>query len=161
MDFRVSLLVLMCFALIACGSRAYAAPPTDACSLLTPAQAGAVLGMTVGAGKSLGANQCFWSSTGNAFARQRVLLHLFGTVGTLTPAQQFDATKAPVSARGIVKTSVSGIGDDAVYVERSERDTGLTVKKGNTVFTVTVYGFPLDQIKAKEKTLALDVLKEL
>lgn len=161
MKLKVSLLALMGFSLIACGATAFAAPPTDSCSLLTSAQAGSALGSTVGAGKSLGSNECFWSSTGSSFARQRVLIHLFGTVGAVTPVQQFNITKTPVPAGRIVKTPVSGIGDDAVYVRRSDRDTGLTVKKGNIVFTVSVYGFPLDQIEAKEKTLALDVLAKL
>jgi hypothetical protein len=37
----------------------------------------------------------------------------------------------------------------------------LYVKKGSFFFKVRVLGFPAEQIKAKEKTLALDVLKKL
>lgn len=34
----------------------------------------------------------------------------------------------------------------------------LYVKKGNTKFSVNVHDFPLDQIKAKEKTLAEEII---
>jgi hypothetical protein len=40
----------------------------------------------------------------------------------------------------------------------------LTVKKGNQAFVVHLYGFPLDQvdeIKAKAKALALQILDQL
>ena len=37
----------------------------------------------------------------------------------------------------------------------------LVVKKGDTAFDLRVYGFPVDEIKAKEKTLAADILGKL
>jgi hypothetical protein len=60
----------------------------------------------------------------------------------------------------------SGICEDAVYSfptgNTSGPATALYVKKGNTYFTVHVYGFP-DQAKtmAMEKTLALDACSKL
>jgi hypothetical protein len=50
-------------------------------------------------------------------------------------------------------------GDDAVYVETSR--AALYVKKGSFVFQIRVQRFPLEQIKAKERTLAQDVLAKL
>ena len=61
----------------------------------------------------------------------------------------------------ITKTPVSGIGDDAVYGTTKGVATVLTVKKGDQVFVVRVIGFSEDETKAKEKTLALDVLSKL
>jgi hypothetical protein len=66
----------------------------------------------------------------------------------------------PVNFKGISKISVSGIGDDAVYGTAAGLGT-LSVKKGNSAFVVHVYGFPLDQIESKEKTLALEILSKL
>jgi len=37
----------------------------------------------------------------------------------------------------------------------------LSIKKGSFAFKVRVYGFPPDQIKEKEKTLAQQVLAKL
>jgi hypothetical protein len=60
----------------------------------------------------------------------------------------------------ITKTPVSDVGDEAVS-GTSPAGTVLTVKKGSTVFVVHVYGFPVDQTKVMEKTLALDILFKL
>ncbi len=57
------------------------------------------------------------------------------------------------------KTPVSGLGDDALYVETS--GAALYVKKGDFVFQIRIHGFPLEEIKAKEKTLAVDVMAKL
>jgi len=67
--------------------------------------------------------------------------------------------KAPVPFGRVIKTPVSGLRDDAGYVETS--GASLYVKKCGFVFQVRVQGFSLEQIKAKEKTLALNVLAKL
>jgi hypothetical protein len=59
-----------------------------------------------------------------------------------------------------MRLKYAGIGDDAVYGTAAGHGT-LSVKKGNSVFVVHVYGFPLDQIEAKEKSLALEILSKL
>ncbi|MHB8540918.1 MAG: hypothetical protein ACYDCD_08260 [Candidatus Acidiferrales bacterium] len=144
---------------------AYAAPPTDACSLLTTAQVSAVLGVRVGPGKQEGQLDCEWDQPGWTMVRgERVLLHVLGPVGNLTPAQRFNTIKMPLPVRGITKTPLSGVGDDAVYLIRGTSPPELTVKKGDSVFQIRIQGFPrnqTNQIEAKEKTLALDVLKKL
>lgn len=135
---------------------AEAAPPTDACSLLTSAQVGAELGTSVGAGVPFPMNTklCKWGSISlDGKAGKGVML-------TLQNVGAFAYAKMP-AGHGITKVPVSGIGDDAVYGTTPGWPTVLTVKKGQVVFTVHVSGFPDDQIKAKEKTLALDVLANL
>ena len=60
--FAAALGVLFAFA--ACNTRAvYGSAPTDTCSLLTPAQVSAALGVPV-VGKSLGSKVCMWVQTG-------------------------------------------------------------------------------------------------
>jgi hypothetical protein len=67
------------------------------------------------------------------------------------------AAKSPM----IVNTAISGVGDDAYYKTLGVTST-LTVKKGNTVFVVRVYGIT-DPSKQREieKTLATDVAARL
>ncbi|HLW80887.1 MAG TPA: hypothetical protein VKS20_02480 [Candidatus Acidoferrales bacterium] len=162
--FAIGVLALSILAL--CSAKdSCAAPPTDACSLLTPAQVSAALGVPVGAAKQEGQFDCEWDQPGWTMVRGvRLLLHILGPVGTLTPAQRFNTIKMPLPVKGIIKTPLSGVGDDAVYIIRGASAPELTVKKGNSVFQVRIQGFPRtqsNQIKAKEKTLAQDVLAKL
>jgi hypothetical protein len=62
---------------------------------------------------------------------------------------------------GSAKTSVSGVGDDAVYATFGSLTT-LAVKKGKIAFVVRLYGVP-GQAKqmAIEKSLALDIVAKL
>jgi hypothetical protein len=146
---------LLCF-LAVCSSRsAYSAPSSGPCSLLTPAQISAVLSLNVAAGKPLGTKSCDWTAPG-----QPIGINAKKVTVTLLDEQGFAYAKMPVNFKGITKTSVSGIGDDAVYGTAAGQGT-LSVKKGNSAFAVHVYGFPLDQIEAKEKTLALEILSKL
>lgn len=142
--------------LLALGSSrlAFAAPPTDACSLLTPAQVGAVLGIPVEPGRHLSASNTTICDWGAPAGKQK------GVMITLQNPRAFAYAKMPVG-NGIVKVPAGGIGDDAVYGTSPGYPTVLTVKKGNVVFVVHVTGFADDEIKAKEKTLALDVLGKL
>jgi hypothetical protein len=146
------------------GSSLSAADPgKDGCSLLTPAQVTAVLGVTVGAGQHIlpaSPTACGWAQpSDSSHSGKRVVLDIWGSIGKLTPVDRFANGKKPV--QGIPKTPVSGIGDDAYYITTAGLGTGLTVKKGTSVFQVRVYGFPVDQIKAMEQSLALDALARL
>lgn len=143
------------------GARAaYAAPP-QACSLLTQAQVSAAVGVALGPGTESGAlNDCRWSEPGKPLASKGVLLYVLGPVGGLTPAQRFNTIKTPLPVKGITKTPVSGIGDDAVYGTIGPR-TELTVKKGDFVFQIMIYGLSGEVVKAKEKSLAQEVLAKL
>jgi len=144
------------------GRAAPAAPPANACSLLTPAQVSLVLGVPA-ASKALGPKACTWVQTGvkPGSPRRRVdvviLIMLGYTQGYAVAKMQNAATSA---------THVSGLGDDAYYLSMTAgRAMELRVKKGTVAFGIRVQrsGTPFtpDQIKAKEKTLALDVLAKL
>jgi hypothetical protein len=134
---------------------AYAEAPTDPCALLTPAQVSAVVGVTVGAGESIGTTGCQWSTSGQATAANPKVT----TTLVLWPATAFADMKIPLA--GITKTSVSGIGEDAIYATVGPLTT-LSVKKGAVAFIVRLYGIhDQDKQVAMEKSLALDVLAKL
>jgi hypothetical protein len=151
-------MTLLIIASVAPGA-AHAGPPTDACALLTQAQVSSALGTSVGAGQRLVSSQpaiCGWGQ----MAGKRVVLSIYTQMGSMTPVQRYNNAKnTPV--KGIIKTPVSGIGDDAVYMTTPGFGTGLFFRKGSAAFDLRVYGFPLDQLKEKEKTLALDIIGKL
>lgn len=135
------------------GARAAYAAPTDACALLTPAQVNAVLGFSAKPGHPglSDAKTCVWplANFTKIGSKDTKLVQV-----TIMDSQDW-ATVAPlVSALGTVK----GVGDSAVY---GPGNSTLYVKRGNTEFAVFMQGFPDDQIKAKERTLALEVLANL
>jgi hypothetical protein len=142
---------------------AYAAPPTDACSLLTPAQVTAVLGVSVAAGEKLApgsAALCGWEVPGQkSLSRKRVVLSIYTPIGSLTPVERFNNAKFPI--RGIKKEPVSGVGDDAIFATTPGFGTGLIFRKGDAAFDLRVYGFPVEQVKANEKKLADCVIQKL
>lgn len=144
-------MVLGIFFLMAMSSMqvAQGAPPTDACALVTPAQVSAVLGVTVGAGEHIVPSSTNLCGFGSPNAQKRV-------VTAIIKETMFMNEKTPL--KGIAEESASGIGDEAHYMTTPGFGTGLSVRKGNFAFKVRVYGFPLDQIKAKEKALALNAL---
>jgi len=67
-----------------------AAPPTDACSLLTPAKVSSVLGVTVGPGEKVVPNSavvCGWQVPGEkSMDRKRVVLSIYTPIGKQDPA---------------------------------------------------------------------------
>lgn len=134
--------------------RAFATPPTDACSLLTSAQVSSVLGFSAKPGHFATSDTtvCDWpvsslakmSSKDTKIVEVRILDADSWTL--LLPA----GTSAPTL----------GIGDKAFYGGDSSL-MALYVKKGNVHFYVSVHGFPLDQIKEKERALAKQALSKL
>jgi hypothetical protein len=137
--------------------RAQAAPPSDPCALLTPAQATAALGGTVGPGKALGGTVCQWSQQGKAGA---LLLKLDVDVITLDHYARLKSVTA-----GTVK-AVSGLGDDAFYSTLQRGSTTLTtlnVKKGGTAVVIRVSGgsLPAETYQEKEKAVAEAVVPKL
>ncbi len=120
------------------------------CDLLTTAQVSAAVGATVGNGEPIATTGCTWS-----WGRAKTTLSLWD-------ASKWDQMKAPLP--GMTKSSVSGLGDDAVSstMGTSKQFAVLSVKKGATVYLFKVYGVdsPSDQLSI-EKTLAADVLTAL
>jgi hypothetical protein len=164
LKFRI-VLIATAVVLFAAGAArtTFAAPPTDACSLLTSAQVTAVLGVPVGAGEKIVPNStamCGWEVPGQkAFDRKRVVLSIYTQMGSLTPIQRFNNAKIPI--KGITKVPVSGVGDDAIFATTPGLGTGLIFRKGDAAFDLRVYGFSVDQLEAKEKALAADVIAKL
>ena len=137
---------------------AYAAPPADPCSLLTSVQVSAALEVPA-AGKSLGSKVCMWVQTGVKPGSPRRRVDLLILV-----MQGYTLAKTPNSRTSV--TPVSGLGDDAYYFAMtSGQYMELRVKKGSVAFGIRVHRsgtpFTTDQIKAKEKALAQDVVAKL
>jgi hypothetical protein len=159
MNSRLAMGLVVLFFMVAASSRpTHAAPSTDACSLLTAAQVSEALGVSVEADKAVDKSFCTWSQQGAALKRKMVMLTIIEPIGNLTPVDRFNAAKMPLP--GVVKTPVSGLGDDAVYGGNNSR-VALTVKKGNAAFEIVVSGFPVEESKAKERALAQVVLAKL
>lgn len=141
-----------------------AAPPTDACSLLTSAKVNAVLGVSVGSGKETVpglSRSCTWSGPGDTITGKSVRLEILGPLGSMTPVDRFEKNvKMPVDQ--IKRTPLSGVGDDAVYLGGGNIPVRLYVRKGSSVIHVVVTGFSTDDETMKlEKTLAQDALTKL
>lgn len=128
------------------------AAPADACTLVTPEQVSSVLGVTVGSGERVVASSPKMCGFGGAASAKRVVV-------ALLTLEMFAHEKTPL--QGISEESVGGLGDDAHFMTTPGFGTGLSVKKGNFAFKIRVYGFPVDQIKEKERTLAQQVLAKL
>jgi hypothetical protein len=134
---------------------ATAAPTGDACSLLTPAQVGAALGVSVGAGSYVTPTfkkTCTWNATTSGGGYVTLMLQ---TVAGFEGGKQLGQTAS------ISLTSISSVGDDAYYLAVGDQ-VGLIVKKGNAAFKVAVYAhIPVESKKATEKTLAQQVVAGL
>ncbi|HUX44274.1 MAG TPA: hypothetical protein VMV57_05950 [Terracidiphilus sp.] len=145
----VRVIPLVAFVLLTAGIvPAFAAPPTDACSLLTTAQVSSTLGSTVGQGTYVMPNfktTCTWTiPTGGAVTLQILTMQFFNAgKGALASAE---------------RTTASGVGDEAYYLVLG----ALSVRKGTGAFKIAVYSSALtmDKRKAVEKALAQQVLSK-
>jgi hypothetical protein len=159
---RISLPLMAIFSMS--GTHLLIAAPAagDACSLLSQAELSAALGISVAAGHHIGPGNalCGWNQPDDTnHTGKGGLLTLYRTVGKLTPVERFENGKLPV--QGIAKTPVSGIGDDAYYIDTPGLGIGLNVKKGSSAFQIRVYGFSEDETKAIESGLAQAILAKL
>lgn len=159
--YSISLTICIMTALSVCGSRAaFGATPSDPCSLLTAAQVGAVLGVQVSNGNHVLRRLCEWSTLSSLAPSPKKLTITFESV------QAFEYTKTKVG-NGITKVPLSGLGDAAIQGTTPKLATTLTVKKGDLVFVIHVWGFPidpgehLDQVQAMERALAIKALANL
>jgi hypothetical protein len=138
-------------------STCVAAPPTDACALLTPAQVGAALGGSVGPGKALTKDVCQWSQQGKT---GDVLLKLDINLVTVD-----HFTRLKTVTLGTV-TNVGGLGDEAFYSTFTQGRTTLTtlnIKKGDAAVVIRVSGGtkPAEEYQAKEKAVAAALVSKL
>jgi hypothetical protein len=129
-------------------------PPTAPCSLLTTEQVSATLELKAMPGKPVVATLCEWdlSGQGSSNAGSKKL-----TVGFLS-ASAWEQTKAlRERMKGIARTPVEGLGEEAVF-STSQITNTLQVKKGNAVLDMHLYGFAPEEAKAKEIALARSAL---
>lgn len=123
-------------------------PPTDPCSLFTTEQVSAALGRQATPGKHVVRTLCEWEAGGKKL-----------TVGFLS-ASAWEQTKAlRERMKGITRTPISGLGEEAVFAVTPMTNT-LQVKKGAAVLDMHLYGFAPDQAKAKEIALARSALSK-
>ncbi|MGA8875751.1 MAG: hypothetical protein WCC25_16405 [Candidatus Korobacteraceae bacterium] len=154
-----ALLALMTLLLSACHSSAQkpAAPVSDACEVLTPAEIGAVLGVSIDPGKHIPASakvMCGWAQTGQTGeAATKLMLHF---------ATQPYFQKEKAASGNVTVTPASGIGDEAFYVT-SEFGTSLFVRKGDTAidFSIRDKSLPKNDLMAKERALGLKAAERL
>jgi hypothetical protein len=143
--------VCLCFMLLQ-PARA-AAVGGDACSLLTPSQISAVLGVTVAAGEHPIASSlllCNWGAAANSqVANRKVSI-------SLMTERAFEIGKTPIG--DVVVTPLGAVGEDAYYVEGPALGTRLSVKNAGVCVQVRVQGFASAKAKALERALALAML---
>jgi hypothetical protein len=125
--------------------------PVAPCSLLTTAEVSSAIGGKADPGTPIYTTGCQWKSTSPRKAMVTISLQSASTWASMKSA----------SSPMIVKTPLSGVGDDAFFKVLGPIVT-LTVKKGNVAFVVRVYGVD-DQEKQKQidKTLAAEVAAKL
>lgn len=143
-----------------CAIDGLAASHDDACVLLSQQQVSATLGVSVEAGKPVSVRMCQWEQSDVRGPKgKRVLLTVFGQMGSLSPVDRFNNSKRSVS--GISKESVSGVGDDAVFIPTM--GLALNVRSGTSAFQIRVSGAGLsqDQLKQMEIALAKEVIAKL
>jgi hypothetical protein len=140
--------------------RSAAAADIDACTLLTPAQVGAAVGVAVGDGTHVTASfvrTCTWNVTGSSDVKTVTLL--MQTAATYDGGKQM-AAQIVASVKGSAVTPAR-VGDDAYFFVTGDQ-SGLLVKKGANSFKVTVYAkLPLEKKEAMELALAKDVVAKI
>ncbi len=131
---------------------------TDACTLLTPPQVGAVVGGPVNGGEHVTptfVRTCTWTPSGKSDVRA-VTLNL-QTAATYDGGKQMALTMAAAGAA----LQSGNVGDDSYYFVTGDQ-VGLLVKKGSMSFKVAVYAtLPVDKKEAMELALAKQVLAKL
>ncbi len=127
----------------------------DACSLLTASEASTAIGVTVTQGHHViepHKDQCWWSddATANADHRRVTLL--------IEDPSMFSRMK---SIPNVKAEPVSGVGDEAYYVDTKGAGIVLAVKKGGVAFQLKVLNgskvkppIAPDDVKARELVLA-------
>jgi hypothetical protein len=159
--FRLGPLCAVAFWLGAAAIASAAQPDTDACTLLTPAQVGAAVGVLVANGEHVTPSfvkTCTWVASGIGSHVKAVTLYL-------QTAAAYDGGKhlASQMAAGSKSTAMkpASVGEDAYYFVAGTQ-VGLLVKKGGSSFKVAVYAtLPVDNKEAMELTLAKEVLAKL
>jgi hypothetical protein len=166
----VALAVAILILALAAVPSASAAPPNDACALVTQAQMSAALGVPIGTGQHVVptfTKECTWTPTGGATKDVKYATVSFQdptgyAMGKMVAQQAQAKVNKEEGAGSMAADSASGIGDDAYYTSMGTGYTALLLKKGNVALKVAIYGeMPVAKKKAAEKTLALNALSKL
>ena len=148
------------FWLCAAAMPSVAQADTDACTLLTPGQVGAAVGVPVGDGQHVTATYvktCTWTPSGSSKVKA-VTLYL-QTAAAYDGGKRMAGQMAAASKGGAVKAA--SVGDDGYYFVAGEQ-VGLLVKKGGVSFKVAIYAkLPVSNKEAMELALAKKVLAKL
>ena len=153
---RALLVGVLTMIFVLSGSHRILAASSDACSLLTVSEVNSAVGIQSLPGKPAvpgSPKACIWSDAADAsISNRRVTLSI--TASTTA----FELMKS--SPRITIET-VSGIGDEAFYeIPKDHEAPILQVRKGSSCFTLRILNglkskaFTLDEVKAKEATLA-------
>ena len=148
--------LVLCGLALASAARA----ETDSCSLLTPAQVGAAVGVQVSGGQHVTATSlktCTWTPTGSS---ELAAVTLFLQTAVAYDGGKTMANQMAVAAKGVAMTPAS-VGDDGYFFVTGDQ-VGLLVKKGANSFKVTVYAkLPVDKKEAIELALAKEVVAKI
>jgi len=167
--FAALAVAILVFAIAAVPS-ASAAPPDDACALVTQAQVSAAVGVSMGAGTHVTptfVKVCTWNPSGASRKDVNSITVSYEDAASYEAGKRLmQQTQAAVNqkegAASMANQSASGIGDDAYYTSMGAGYMGLMLKKGNVSLKIAIYGeMPADKKKAAEKTLALQALSKL
>ncbi len=158
--FRLGALCAAPFWLCAAAMPSAAQADTDACTLLTPAQVGAAVGVPVSDGTHVTptyVKTCTWTASGSSKVKF-VTLYL-QTAAAYDGGRQMANQMAAAGTGAAVKPA--SVGEDGYYFVTGEQ-AGLLVKKGSISFKVAVYAtLPVDSKEAMELTLAKEALAKL
>ena len=145
---------------------ALAAGSPDACSLLSPDQVGAALGVAVGAGQpSTGGAACRWTENGKPeTSAKMVQVDIMGQMGRMSPVDRFNAARQALGNQE--KPTVAGVGDDAYYIinpnlKASFVGCSINVRKRTSAFNVHIGGMSTTQVQPILKVLAQQAASKL
>jgi hypothetical protein len=142
-SFFIVFMVSLCCASVVSGE-------TAPCALLTQNQVSTIVGGSVGAGSPIANTGCSWTKAG--------VPKITVTV-SMQSEKMFAAAKSSAPPK-TTKTSISGVGDEAVFTG-IENFSSLWVKKGTKVLLVRVYGLSVSEAQTKLKALAINALSKL
>lgn len=123
--------------------------PKDPCSVLTLQEVSAALGAKSMEPKHVVATLCEWDVSGPPSDTSSKKL----TLGFLSASAWEQTRSLREGMKSFTRTSVEGLGEEAVFSTNGRIST-LQVKKGSAVLDMHLYGFPPDQAKGMEITLA-------
>jgi hypothetical protein len=131
---------------LCCAQLAFGA--TAPCELLTQDQVSSTVGASAGAGSPIANTGCSWKAS-------KVTVTV-----SIQNERIFGGAKTNAAPAGMSRTSVSGVGDEAIFIG-AENFSSLWVRKGTTYLLVRIYGVPVSDAQPKLKALATDAVSKL